>query len=162
MIILSKVLIQFREMRYKAAELLSQKVLDETENVYENMQLYNFIALATYAINHFDTIGPGMVKPRFFYMMFLHVDRAFDYADYIDWETSEVVRKFKSRFIYNLHNAFRIIPFFRFRLVARVLIALSKMSIKLGITRMSKRFRTEIQSYRKLENKYEQLADIYY
>lgn len=162
MIILSKVLMQFREIRYKAAEVLSQMVLEEKQNIYEAAQLYNFIALTTYTINHFDKIGPALVKPKFLYKLFLRIERPFEAANYIDWETSEIVRNFRSRFVSNLHNAFRIIPFFRFKLVARVLIVLSNLSSKFGITRISKRLTTEIQSYLILEDKYEQLSNAYY
>lgn len=149
-------------MRYKAAELLSQKIFDEKENIYEKAQLYNFIALTTYTIDHFDKIGPGLVKPGFFYMLFLRIERPFDSTNYIDWETSEIVLKFRARFVTNLHNAFRIIPFFRFQVVARILLLLSKLSINFGVTRISKKLTTKIHSYLKLEDKYEQLSNAYF
>jgi hypothetical protein len=136
-IILGNVLLEFKRMRYETTEILVNRILVKKGNSYENKELYDFLLLTTKTIDHFEVLRNGMSNFRWFVKIFMTIDILHKQANEIDLETSELVHKYKARFVRNLLYAFKTVPFFRFRILAVILNGFSRISIGSGVKRVS-------------------------
>jgi hypothetical protein len=160
-IILRDVLMEFREMRYETVELLTDRIVSKKGNSYENKEIYDFVLLATNTIDGFDVVKDQLINFRSYSEIFMSIDGSFKAANTIDLETSELVHAYKARFVRNLLSAFRTIPFFRFRVIALLGIGFLRISVALGLLKMTKNFERlmhVLQTYDSIKKENDQLS----
>jgi len=125
---LDNVLYNLRELHARAIMMLADNLLDnEATTQEENLELKNFIDLTGTTVYNFDKIEKEYLTVNSYRRVFVNIDSSFKNIEDLKLEYNQKTYELRRRFVHNLRLAFHSIPFFKFRIIAVIVVCIVRI-----------------------------------